>query len=106
MADRSEVAAGGVVHVDVEVVDEDGNLVPLGDNLITCTVEGPGELLGLESADNTDMGNWNDNVQRAYRGRLLAYVRGNGSGEIRVRFSAPYIEGAEVVILVRPRGSC
>ena len=101
-ADRSEVKAGGLVHVEVEVVDENGLVVPLGDNLITCTVEGPGMLLGLESADNTDMGNWNDNVQRAYRGRLLAYVRtGNAAGQVRIHFSAPYLQGAEAVITVR-----
>ena len=98
--DRSELDAGGVVHVDVAVVDEDGNLVPLADNMITCTIEGPGSLLGLESADNTDMGNWNDEAQRAFRGRLLAYVRtGNNPGRIKVRFTSPYLQGTEVEIL-------
>ena len=99
VADRNELNAGGLVHVAVEVVDDNGNLVPLGDNEITCTVEGPAQLLGLESANNTDMGNWNDNVQRAYRGRLLAYVKtGANPGKIKVRFSSPYIKGAEVEI--------
>ena len=99
--DRSDLDAGALAHLQVEVVDENGYVVPLGDNLITCTVEGQGELLGLESADNTDMGNWTDNVQRAYRGRLLAYVRaGNSAGKLKVKFSAPYLEGAEVEIPV------
>lgn len=100
VADRSELDAGGVVQIDVEVVDDNGRLVPLGDSQITCTVEGPAQLLGMESADNTDMGNWTDNVQRAYRGRLLAYVRtGDAPGRIRVRFSAPYLKGAEVEVV-------
>ena len=98
-ADRSDLDAGGVVQIAVEVVDDNGCLVPLGDSRITCTVEGPARLLGLESADNTDMGDWTDNVQRAYRGRLLAYVRtGENPGRIKVRFSAPYLKGAEVEI--------
>ena len=98
-ADRSDLDAGGVVQIAVEVVDDNGCLVPLGDSRITCTVEGPARLLGLESADNTDMGDWTDNVQRTYRGRLLAYVRtGENPGRIKVRFSAPYLKGAEVEI--------
>ena len=96
-ADREDLDAGGVVHVSVEIIDDNGNIVALGDNEITCTIEGPGQLLGLESANNTDMGNWNDNVQRAYRGHLLAYIKTDGNpGKIKVRFTSPYIKGAEV----------
>ena len=34
--------------ITVEVVDEEGTVVKLGDNEITCTVEGPARLLGLD----------------------------------------------------------
>ena len=99
---QAEIKAGGLAQISVEVLDDNGRLVPLGDNEITCTVEGPGQLLGLESSNTTDTGNWNDNVQRAFRGRLLAYVRTAGDpGRIRVRFTSPYIKGAEVEITTR-----
>ena len=104
VADRKELEAGGLVHVSVEVLDDNGNPVPLGDNEITCKVEGPARLLGLESANNADMGNWNDNVQRAYRGRLMAYIKTSDEpGKVKVRFSSPYIKGAQVEILTDPR---
>ena len=104
VADRKELEAGGLVHVSVEVLDDNGNPVPLGDNEITCNVEGPARLLGLESANNADMGNWNDNVQRAYRGRLMAYIKTSDEpGKVKVRFSSPYIKGAQVEILTDPR---
>lgn len=90
---------GDIAHVVVEVIDDNGNVCRPADNMIKCTVEGPGELLGLESGDNTDMGDWTDNTQRAYRGRLLAYVRSTGGeGKITVRFSSPLLQGAETVI--------
>ena len=97
--DKADIADGGVVQITVRVLDDNGNLVTLGDNAITCTVEGPGELLGLESGDNTDMGDWTDNVQRAYKGRLLAYVKtGQQPGKITVKFSSPLLKGTEVTL--------
>ncbi len=97
-ADRTALREGGVAHLTVEVLDDNGNFVPLADNEITCTVEGPAVLLGLEGSDNRDMGNYTDNVQRAYRGRLLAYLRATGSGPVTVRFSAPLLQGASVTL--------
>lgn len=99
-SDRESLSGDGdIAHVVVEVIDDNGNVCRPADNMIKCTVEGPGELLGLESGDNTDMGDWTDNTQRAYRGRLLAYVRSTGGeGKITVRFSSPLLQGAETVI--------
>ena len=86
-------------HLTVEVVDEQGVPVKLGDSEITCTIDGPAELLGLEGSDNADMSDYTDNRHRAYRGRLLAYVRTTGEpGDIRVRFSSPLLRGSEVVL--------
>ena len=97
-ADRTALRVGGVAHLTVEVLDDNGNFVPLADNEITCTVEGPAVLLGLEGSDNRDMGSYTDNVQRAYRGRLLAYLRATGAGPVTVRFSAPLLQGASVTL--------
>ena len=84
-------------HITVTVLDENGVMVKLADNNITCTVEGPARLLGLEGADNTDMGDYRDNKQRVYNGRLLAYIQTTGEpGEITVKFSSPLLEGAQV----------
>lgn len=99
--DRTDLMSDGeVAHVFVRILDDDGNMVTLADNEITCVVEGPGELLGLESGNNTDMTDWTDNVQRAYKGNLLAYVKtGKNPGKIKVRFSSPLLKGAEVELL-------
>ena len=99
-ADRAVLPKGrATAHLTVEVVDEQGVPVKLGDSEIACTIDGPAELLGLEGSDNADMGDYTDNRHRAYRGRLLAYVRTTGeTGDIRVRFSSPLLRGTEVVL--------
>ena len=84
-------------HITVTVVDENGVTVKLADNNVTCTVDGPAGLLGLEGSDDTDMGDYTDNKQRVYNGRLLAYIRTTGeAGEILVRFTSPLLKGVSV----------
>lgn len=93
-----------VAHVVAEVVDEEGTVVKLADNLLTCMVDGPARLLGLENSDNSDMTDHRDRSQRVYQGRLLAYVQATGEeGTIRVRFSSPLLQdGMAEVEMVHP----
>lgn len=101
-ADKQQLtAAESVAHLLLEVVDENGVAVKLADNNITCSVEGPARLLGLENGDLTDMSEHRDNRQRVYMGKLLAYVQPTGgSGEVKVRFSSPLLQDAEVTLTV------
>lgn len=99
-ADRTELSKDrATAHITVEVVDENGTIVKLGDNDITCHIEGPARLLGLEGSDNSDMGDYRDNHQRVYHGRLLTYIQTTGeAGQVRVKFTSPLLQGAEVVL--------
>lgn len=87
---------GHVAHVLIQVVDENGVVVKLADNEITCAIQGAGKLLGLEGSNNTDMGNYRDNRQRVHNGQLLAYIQRTGSGPITIRFSSPLLKSAEI----------
>lgn len=99
-ADRDTLSADrATAHVYVEVVDDNGLPVRLADNEITCTVEGPARLLGLENGSNTDMSEHRDNRQRVCMGRLLAYIQTTGEpGDIRIVFTSPLLHKAEVSI--------
>ncbi len=101
-ADRATLSGDrAVAHITIEVVDENGIAVKLADNNITCEVEGPAKLLGLEGSDNQDMGDYTDNHQRVYRGRLLAYIQSAGKqGSVKVKFTSPLLKGAEVSLQV------
>nr|WP_325289267.1 sugar-binding domain-containing protein [uncultured Bacteroides sp.] len=88
-----------VAHVLIEVVDEQGIPVRLADNEITCRIEGPARLLGLENGNNSDMSEHRDHRQRVWRGCLLAYVQATGeAGDIRIRFTSPLLQKTEVVL--------
>lgn len=92
----------GLSQITVQVVDENGMPVILSDEEVTCTIDGPLELLGLESSRNDDMTDYTDNRHRVYNGRLLAYVRATGDeGKATVQFNAHWLEGAQVEITIK-----
>lgn len=87
---------GGLVHVVVQVVDQDGIPVMISEDEVTCHISGPGRLLGLEAGNNSDMGDYSDNKQRVYRGKMIAYVQSTGEkGEVKVQFTAPWLQSVE-----------
>lgn len=85
----------GVAQIEINIVDENGLPVVLSDNEITCAVKGPAKLLGLEAGDVTDMGNYRDNKQRVYKGKMIAYIQATGDvGEVEVKFSSPWLNAS------------
>jgi len=83
----------GVAQIVVQVVDDKGVPVMMADDELTCTIEGPATLLGLEASNNSDMGDYSDNRLRVFHGRMIAYVQANGqAGEVNVRFRAPWLK--------------
>jgi hypothetical protein len=99
---RSEISKDrGVAQIEVRLLDENGVPAILADNLLTCRIDGPGKLLGMEAGDNSDMGNYRDNRQRVFMGRMIAYVEASGEGDIKVSFSSPWIKTGTVKIQAR-----
>ena len=113
-----------VAHVTIEVIDEDGNLVPLADNDITCIVQGPARILGLENGNARDTSLRSTRHLRAHGGRLLAYLTpgrqaapggqffpasafgaeqpsgDDSSTTVRLRFTSPLLQSAELEVNV------
>lgn len=96
--DKSELSKDkDLAQIEIQVTDENGIPVMLSDDDVTCTIDGPAKLLGLEAGNNSDMGNYRDNKQRVYHGRLLAYIQTTGTtGKIKVSFAAPWLKPVEV----------
>jgi hypothetical protein len=86
-----------IVQIDLQIVDEDNKPVLLSDNEITCSVTGSARLMGMEASNPTDMGDYRDNRQRVYNGRLSVYIRkGTTSENSTISFSAQWLKGTSV----------
>ncbi len=89
-------------HLFIKVTDKAGNLVPMAKDEITCKVEGPARLLGLESGSNNVADNYRDNVQQVIRGRLLGYIQSEGeAGKVKVELSAPGLKSCTLTLSVK-----
>ncbi|MEA4936978.1 MAG: glycoside hydrolase family 2 TIM barrel-domain containing protein [Paludibacter sp.] len=92
----------GIAHVVLQVVDEKGTPVMMSDDEVTCHISGPASLLGLEASNNKDMSDYTDNKHRVFHGRILAYIKANGTaGQVKVTFTSPWLKTAETVIDVK-----
>ena len=98
--DQLQVKADGVAQIELQIVDEDGIPVATADDEITCEIAGNARLLGMEAGNNSDVGDYTDNKQRAYQGKMIVYIqtKGKTSDDIMVRFSAPWLKPAIVKI--------
>lgn len=92
----------GVAQIEIQVVDEKGVPVILSDDEISCTIEGPVKLLGLEASNPRDMGDYKGNKLRVFQGKMIAYVEATGEpGIATVNFTSTWLKGAEVEIEIK-----
>lgn len=87
------------LHLDIEILDEQGRAVSLADNIVTCKVSGPAVLVGLESGESNAADNFRDSVQRCKNGRLLGYIKVTDiHGTIKVHLSSPLLKSKELEV--------
>jgi beta-galactosidase len=85
----------------LSVTDANGNQVYLADNEISCTIKGPGKLLGMENASNYHSISMNDHASRCKNGQLLVYIQATeDGGEIMAEFESPFLEKNTQVIKI------
>lgn len=63
-------------------------------------------LLGLENGSNHDMSDHTDSHQRAYKGRLVAYIKADkdaaAGSQATITLNAPLLMGADIKLTIRP----
>ena len=96
---RSQTGGFGLLAaIDLEVHDREGRLVRSATNRVTCTIDGPGQLMGLENASPDASENFCDATHACRQGRLRAYIRSTGDASVTVEFTSPQIETAQITI--------
>ena len=82
-----------LAHIEIMVVDKDGNPIYNATNEITVTIEGPASLLGLESGSLNSHEDYKANKRKTLNGRLLAYVQAqNEPGIVKVKMTSPGLQ--------------
>jgi beta-galactosidase len=103
--DRAEILSGirDVAHVEVEVVDAAGVVVPASDHLVRFTVEGPAHLLAVGNGNPTDYSSYQGPERRAFHGLLMGMIQSTDEvGQVRVTARADGLEPASIDITVSP----
>ena len=94
-ADPSDVA-----HVTAEILDAEGNIVPLADNLVKFEVSG-GKLVGVESGNMADLSSVLASERKAYSGKCLAIVGASKAGSVMVKATSDGLEASEITFIAR-----
>ena len=97
LLDKGKIKPGQVCHVMIEVVDKDGLKVMNADNEIICHLNGNVQLLAMDNANSSDMGDHRDRRERVTNGRLLTYVKINEPGA-SLKFTSNWLKPTEIVI--------
>jgi beta-galactosidase len=83
--DRGGARRGDVNYVAVEIVDEQGQVVPDAVRSVTLNIAGAAELIGFGCANPMAVGSFQTSLASTWDGRALAIIRGMGrKGRIRV----------------------
>ncbi len=103
-ADRTTINANGkdISFITVEVLDENGTLVPDAADLINFEVQGSGFIAGVDNGLQTSLESFKANHRKAFNGLCLAMVQSkNTKGNIVFKATAKGLQPAQLVLSAR-----
>jgi len=91
-------------HVEVCVVDNEGNAVYSADNLISFELTGKGRILAVDSGDIRSHESFRIPSRKAYQGKCLVIVQSTQeAGPIQLKATSPGLREAAITITVAPK---
>jgi beta-galactosidase len=97
--DRSRINADGndLSFLTVNVLDENGVLVPYAENSITCVIEGEGKVVGVDNGNQVSHESFKTNYRKAFNGKCLFIVQaGTNPGILKLKFTSDHMHPVEV----------
>ncbi|MFI5162988.1 MAG: beta-galactosidase GalB [Sphingobacteriales bacterium] len=101
IADRKNIKADGkdLSFVTVKILDKDGNMVPMADNLVNFKISGNGSIKATDNGCETDHDSFQTKDRHAFNGLALAILQSNRKpGSITLTASSKGLADATVVI--------
>ncbi|NWJ51184.1 MAG: glycoside hydrolase family 2 protein [Bacteroidetes bacterium] len=100
-SDCSTIKADGcdVAVIRVAIKDAKGRVVPIADNLVKFSIEGPGRILGTGNGNPSSHEPDKASQRMAFNGYCMVLVQSErNAGEIKIKASAKNLESTEVII--------
>jgi beta-galactosidase len=95
------LSKGDVVHITAEILDSEGNIVPLASNLVSFQVKGPGKIIATDSGDPMDYRSFKNTDRNAFHGLSLAIIGASGKkGEITVTAVSEGLESGVIHVFL------
>ena len=89
-----------VAFVMAKVYDEQGNICPNADHLIKFTITGPAVIDALDNGNIASHEMYKAQQRHAYRGVVMANIKGSGVGNIEIKATADGLEGGSIKLMV------
>lgn len=89
---------GYLYQLELRLLDAQGRRVRSKDKVLTVKVEGSGQLAGLENGNLGDVTPYSQDSRSTFGGRLLAFVRRVGNGDITVKV---FMDGEAEICFMR-----
>ncbi|MEX2336500.1 MAG: sugar-binding domain-containing protein [Fulvivirga sp.] len=99
--DRNTITANGkdVVHLEVEITDDMGNLVPFAAEHISFEITGQGKFIGFENGDILDLSNAKAPSRETFNGKCLVLVQSTGEpGSIKINAKSNSLKPKEIIL--------
>jgi beta-galactosidase len=102
IADRKSIRnnRSDVVHIEAQLRDEDGIMLPDANHMIEFEISGPAKLLGVENGDILDLEPHKVNYRRAFKGKCLLITQSTGEkGMIEIKAKSDHLMPGSIRIV-------
>lgn len=103
-ADRSTISADqrDVSQITVQILDDQGRIVPTADNQVSFEIQGPGKLIATDNGNPVDHESFQSDHRAAFNGLALAIVQSTDqTGPIRVIVHSAGLKDATVEVTAK-----